>query len=377
MSTLSFAHETPRRLRTAFLGTSGHAFRNYLPSLPYAPVELVAVWDADAARAEAFARQFGAPRWYGDLDRLLDEARPEAVLIATDGRDGDEPRNAGLMARCLEHGCHAWCDKPVAASAAGAARLIDIRDRVGKVAGVGIKTMFYPAHQRVREIVRDPAFGRPVTMTVRYPLHIPSRAGLSIADRAVGSCLSHLWHPFGAALAILGRIEQLHVEAAPAGGGGVAVARFAQGAAGAFHFSAGRSGTSPLEFLEVVGEGANVTVENAARLTWYRPAHRAPTVVLPASSPTTIRRRWYGSRSCRWASSTTTTTSSRATRKASSPLRRPPSVAPRSPAGPWRTHARCSRCSMPCARAPAGRLHCPTADGRCRKHLTWWPPGDW
>ena len=276
MDPLSFAHERPRRLRTAFLGTSGHAFRNYLPSLPYAPLELVALWDADAERAEAFARQFGAPRWYTDVDRLLDEAEPEAVLIATDGMDGDEPRNTGLMAQCLERGCHAWTDKPVAASAAGAARLIEIRDRVGKVAGVGIKTMFYPTHQRVREIVRDPAFGRPVTMTVRYPLHIPPRADLPATDRAVGSCLGHLWHPFGAALAILGPIEQLYVEAAPAGGGGVAVARFAQGTVGAFHFSAGRSGTSPLEFLEVVGEGANVTVENAARLTYYRTGSPGP-----------------------------------------------------------------------------------------------------
>ena len=276
MDPLSFAHERPHRLRTAFLGTSGHAFRNYLPSLPYAPLELVALWDADAERAEAFARQFGAPRWYTDVDRLLDEAEPEAVLIATDGMDGDEPRNTGLMAQCLERGCHAWTDKPVAASAAGAARLIEIRDRVGKVAGVGIKTMFYPTHQRVREIVRDPAFGRPVTMTVRYPLHIPPRADLPATDRAVGSCLGHLWHPFGAALAILGPIEQLYVEAAPAGGGGVAVARFAQGTVGAFHFSAGRSGTSPLEFLEVVGEGANVTVENAARLTYYRTGSPGP-----------------------------------------------------------------------------------------------------
>ena len=270
MGTLSFAHEAPRRLRTAFLGTSGHAFRNFLPSLPYAPLELVALWDEDAGSAEAFARQFGAPRWYTDVDRLLEEADPEAVLIATEGMDGDEPRNTGLMARCLEHGCHAWSDKPVAASVAGVSGLIEIRDRVGKVAGVGIKTMFYPTHQRVREIVRDPAFGRPVTMTVRYPLHIPQRADLPGSDRHVRSCLGHLWHPFGAALVILGPIQQLYVETAPGGGGGVAVARFTQGAVGAFHFSAGRSGTSPLEFLEVVGEGANVTVENAARLTYYR-----------------------------------------------------------------------------------------------------------
>ena len=258
-------------MRTAFLGTSGHAFRNFLPSLPYAPLELVALWDTDAGRAEAFARQFGAPRWYTDVDRLLDEADPEAVLIAAEGMDGDEPRNTGLMARCLERGCHAWTDKPLATSAAGAARLIEIRDRVGKVAGVGIKTMFYPTYQRVREIVRDPAFGRPVSMTVRYPLHVPHRADLPATDRGVRSCLGHLWHPFGAALAVIGPIEHLYVEAAHAGGGGVAIARFVQGTVGAFHFSAGRSGTSPLEFLEVVGEGANVTVENAARLTYYRP----------------------------------------------------------------------------------------------------------
>ena len=271
MGNLSFAHEAPRRLRTAFLGTSGHAFRNFLPSLPYAPLELVALWDTDAGRAEAFARQFGAPRWYTDVDRLLDEADPEAVLIAAEGMDGDEPRNTGLMARCLERGCHAWTDKPLATNAAGAARLIEIRDRVGKVAGVGIKTMFYPTYQRVREIVRDPAFGRPVSMTVRYPLHVPHRADLPATDRGVRSCLGHLWHPFGAALAVIGPIEHLYVEAAHAGGGGVAIARFVQGTVGAFHFSAGRSGTSPLEFLEVVGEGANVTVENAARLTYYRP----------------------------------------------------------------------------------------------------------
>ena len=271
MGNLSFAHEAPRRLRTAFLGTSGHAFRNFLPSLPYAPLELVALWDTDAGRAEAFARQFGAPRWYTDVDRLLDEADPEAVLIAAEGMDGDEPRNTGLMARCLERGCHAWTDKPLATSAAGAARLIEIRDRVGKVAGVGIKTMFYPTYQRVREIVRDPAFGRPVSMTVRYPLHVPHRADLPATDRGVRSCLGHLWHPFGAALAVIGPIEHLYVEAAHAGGGGVAIARFVQGTVGAFHCIAGRSGTSPLEFLEVVGEGANVTVENAARLTYYRP----------------------------------------------------------------------------------------------------------
>ncbi len=276
MSPLTFAYESERRLRVAFLGTSGHAFRNFLPSLPYAPVELVALWDPDVARAEAFARQFGAPRWYSDLDRLLAETTPEAALIGVEAFEGDEPRNATLMARCLEAGCHVWTDKPLAGTVATARRLIAQRDRANRLAAVGIKTMFYPAYQKVRQIAQEPAFGRVASVTIRYPLHVPTQPGLAGSDREVRSCLGHIWHPFGAALLVAGPLRELHVQSAPIGGGGVALATFASGAAGAFHFASGQAGTSPLERLEVVGEGANVVVENAARLTYYRRGSPGP-----------------------------------------------------------------------------------------------------
>ncbi len=282
---LTFGYESVRKLRVAFLGVSGsamHAFRNFLPSLPYAPVELVAVWDTDRARAEAFARQFGAPQAYDDLDTLLAEARPEALIIATDDYEGDEPRSAGLMRRGLEAGCHVWTDKPLAATVATAQALIALRDRVGKVAAVGMKTMFYPAHLKVREIVRSAAFGRPVSFSVRYPLHVPAVPGLPLTDAAVRSCLGHIWHPLGTVQATLGPVAQIALTPAPAGGGGVAVATLADGTVGTFHFTAGQAGTSPLERFEIVGTGANVVVENAVRVTYYRPGSpgaygRAPT----------------------------------------------------------------------------------------------------
>jgi len=267
---LTFAFEAERRLRVAFLGTSGHAFRNFFPSLPFAPVELVAQWDPDAARAAAFARQFGAAAWYTDLDTLFREAAPEAVIIGVEGFDGDEPQNVALMQQALEAGCHVWTDKPLAARVATVDRLIALRDRTGKVAAVGMKTMYYPAHQRVREIVRDPAFGQPATFTVRYPLHVPARRDLPLTDPIVRSCLGHLWHPFGTMQVALGPVAQITFSPAPAGGGGVALATLADGTVGSFHFSAGQAGTSPLERFEVVGAGANVVVENAARVTYYR-----------------------------------------------------------------------------------------------------------
>lgn len=269
----SIDDDTP--LRVAFLGTSGHAVRNMLPSLPYAQTELVALWDPDPVRAERFGRQFGAARWFTDLDRLLSETRPEAVFVATSGYHDGEPRNTGLVMRCIDAGCHVWSDKPIAGSTATVDRMIASRDRAGLLVAVGAKTMHSPANIKVRAIVQDPDFGRPTTFSARYPLRVPRSGISSLEDSDVRSCLGHIWHPIGAALVILGPIDYIEHLTAPTGGS-VAVAQFANGAAGTFHFSVGQSKTSPLERIEVVGDGSNVVVDNGVHVTWYRRADPGP-----------------------------------------------------------------------------------------------------
>ncbi len=276
MTGITFGYEAETTLRVAFLGTSGHAFRNFLPCLPYLTVELAALWDPDPARAEAFARQFGARRAYSTVDRLLEETAPEAVMIGVEDFVGEEPRAASLMAQCLRAGVHVWTDKPVAARTDTVKELIALRDRTDRVAAVGMKTMFNPAYRKARDIIRGPDFGRPTSFTSRYPLHVPDRPGRPLTDPAVRSCLGHIWHPIGTALVTVGPIRSLRYEPAPAGGGGVALATFADGTVGTFHFSAGQSGTSPLERVDIVGERTNIVIDNASRLTWYRRGSTGP-----------------------------------------------------------------------------------------------------
>ncbi|MGH2369712.1 MAG: hypothetical protein ACRDI2_16120, partial [Chloroflexota bacterium] len=60
------------------------------------------------------------------------------------------------------------------------------------------------------------------------------------------------------------------------GRNGVVAATFRSGAVAAFHFPRTRSGVSPLEHLEAAGEGADIIVENAAHLTYYRKASPGP-----------------------------------------------------------------------------------------------------
>lgn len=263
-------------LRVAFLGTSGHALRNLLPSLPYAPTDLVALWDPDQTRAKRYGRQFGATRWFTDLDLMLSETAPDAVFVATSGYADGEPSNTSLVMRCLEAGCHVWTDKPVAASTATVDRMIALRDRVDRLVAVGAKTMHNPAYVKARAIVRDPDFGEPTSFSGRYPLRLPQPGNGSLADPNVRSCLGHIWHPIGAALLIVGPIARIERLTAPAGGGGVAVAEFAGGVVGTFHFSVGQSKTSPLERVEVVGDGSNLVVDNGVHLTWYRRADLGP-----------------------------------------------------------------------------------------------------
>lgn len=263
-------------VRVAFLGTSGHAERNMLPSLPYAPADLVALWDPDPTRAGHFGRRFGAARWFTDLDELLSEAEPEAVFVATDGYQDGEPANTDLVLRCLDAGCHVWSDKPIAGSTATVDRMIAARDRAGRLVAVGAKTMHSPANLKARAIVADPDFGQPTTFSARYPLRTPRPGVFSLDDPDVRSCLGHIWHPIGAALVIVGPIDHIDHLTAVGSGGSVAVARFANGAVGTFHFSVGQSKTSPLERVEVVGDGSNVVIDNGVHVTWYRRADLGP-----------------------------------------------------------------------------------------------------
>jgi predicted dehydrogenase len=277
---IAFAHEVTERLRVAVLGTSGHIFRNYLPVLPFLPVEYVAQWDPDRARALAFARQFGAgDAGYDQIAELLERHHPEAVWIGTDEVEGDgRTIQARLVAQCLEAGCHVFCDKPIASTSDEVRDLIRLRDQTGKTVAVGIKTMHYPTHTRAREIIDDPraGFGELVSLTVRYPLHAPARGGLPFTDSAVKSCLGHVWHPIGAALRLGGPLHSLQLRMDRGGRNGVVAASFRTGAVAAFHFPRTKSGVSPLEHVEAVGEGTNIVVENAARLTYYRKASPGP-----------------------------------------------------------------------------------------------------
>ena len=112
-----------------------------------AETELVAVCDAEPARAEAAARHWGA-RAYTDAATLLVEAEPEIVSIAT-----PDPTHADLLAQCLvAPGVRAvLAEKPLALDVETARTLVALAHERGVALAVNYSRRFAPAFQRLRE----------------------------------------------------------------------------------------------------------------------------------------------------------------------------------------------------------------------------------
>ena len=271
-SRLVYGFEAERRVRAGFAGCGGQAFRNLLPCFQYAPVDLVATCDVDGDRAAAFARQFGARRSYSDLAAMLDAEDLDAVFVATGyGADG-RPNHCALATQVLAAGAHVWIEKPPAASVAEIDALAAAAAAAGRQVAVGFMKMFSPAVTKVAEITRYPEFGEVTSFYLRDPQSLPP-PGQREDLVEMRWFLDHIVHPVSVLHRLVGPLRRLYVDEGPAHDPVISV-RAANGAAGTLHMPGNQSPTCPMERLEVVGEGANVVVDNTVRLTYYRPGTR-------------------------------------------------------------------------------------------------------
>ena len=269
--------EEDLRIRAGFIGCGSHAFRNVYPTFQFAGVNLVATCDLNAEKAAAFAQQFGAERSYSDHREMLEKEELDAVFIVTNYDTDGTPRHLRLAQDCMKAGVHAWTEKPPSASVDEVKQTIEVSSQTGKFVMVGFKKCFFPAVEKAYEITRKEEFGKPTTIYARYPQYIPNEEQKSkgTADGSVVGFLDHIVHPMSIVNYIMGPVSTVYYERST-NGAGYGLFTFESGATGVIHFAAGMSGTSPLERLEVIGEGANVVVDNGIKLTYYRPGGRGP-----------------------------------------------------------------------------------------------------
>ncbi|MDR3321420.1 MAG: Gfo/Idh/MocA family oxidoreductase [Synergistaceae bacterium] len=114
--------------------------------------KLVGVVDLDEGRAHEVAENLGVPA-YSDLDRFLDETRPDALSIVV-----PTVRHLEVSKKAMERGVNLLIEKPVTASPEEAEELLRMASDRNLILQVGHIERFNSAVQHVRELVDDPIY---------------------------------------------------------------------------------------------------------------------------------------------------------------------------------------------------------------------------
>jgi predicted dehydrogenase len=127
-------------LRVGVLGLGSIAQVVHLPILSQLEgMKLVAVCDADHAKARAIAARFGIPRVHLSDEQVFRSDDLDAIVICTPSH-----LHAQQAAAALEAGKHVLVEKPLALDAASAAQVIEVAERTGKALMVAMNNRYRP-----------------------------------------------------------------------------------------------------------------------------------------------------------------------------------------------------------------------------------------
>jgi predicted dehydrogenase len=121
-----------------------------------ADMELVGVFEPDAALRAAFSKRYGVAedRMFASLDDLLQRARPEAVAAFSSTRD-----HRAIVEAAAPRGVHVMVEKPLAVSVKDA-RAIEAAAAKGRIHVItNYETTWYPSHRAIWQLLKEQKAG--------------------------------------------------------------------------------------------------------------------------------------------------------------------------------------------------------------------------
>ncbi len=137
--------------------------------------ELVAIAEADPALvSQAQKSAPGGVKFYSDYVRMLDEAKPEAVIVAT-----SNDRHLEILRQCAKRHIHYSTEKPMATSAADAREM----ERLAREAGIKLMVNYWnawvaPTHELFHRVYAREV-GPVQKIIVQYGHRGPKEIGIS------------------------------------------------------------------------------------------------------------------------------------------------------------------------------------------------------
>jgi predicted dehydrogenase len=153
----SRAADTPTPLRVAIVGlVHGHVQGFLQQSLHNPEIEIVGIAEPNSELASQYARQYGFnPRViFTDLEKMLEQAHPQAVLVYTNTYD-----HRRVVEICARHGVPVMMEKPLAVSLEDALA-IQKAAQAGKIQVlVNYETTWYASNRAAYDLVKENALG--------------------------------------------------------------------------------------------------------------------------------------------------------------------------------------------------------------------------
>ena len=118
--------------------------------------EIAGIWDPDRARMQSAVEAFGIPedRVFTDLEACLSVPGADLAIVCA-----ATARHAETVAAIAPHGINVMVEKPFAASAADARRMIDATAKAGKLLAVNWPLAWCPSHNAAKRLVAEGAIG--------------------------------------------------------------------------------------------------------------------------------------------------------------------------------------------------------------------------
>ncbi|MBE6591050.1 MAG: Gfo/Idh/MocA family oxidoreductase [Ruminococcaceae bacterium] len=144
-------------VRVGIIGCGGIANGKHMPSLKkLKDVEMVAFCDIVEEKAVKAKAEYGTEdaRVYTDYKKLLEDKTIDVVHVCTPNRS-----HSFITVDALDAGKHVMCEKPMAINSAEAQKMIDARDRSGKLLTIGYQTRFRSDAQYLKTEAELGTFG--------------------------------------------------------------------------------------------------------------------------------------------------------------------------------------------------------------------------
>jgi len=134
--------------------------------------EMKAVCDIDLEKAKNVAKKFGVPKYYQNLDDMLNREELDAVTVCTPSIS-----HAEIAVRILESGLNVFVEKPLASNPDECLRIIDAAKSNNRFVMTGFIERFNPAVSKAIELLKAGEIGEVIMSHARRIGWWPQRIG--------------------------------------------------------------------------------------------------------------------------------------------------------------------------------------------------------